>query len=413
MNIPVRWIILIGSFTAYLFDALEIVILSLALPSMRADLGVSVVQGGLLATATLLGIGASSVTVGRIADKHGRKSALLGSLALFGICTASVAVMPSFGWIMVLRLVAGFGLGGVWAIVSTYVVESWPERERGRAVAFVMSAFPVGGMLAALIAGTYASNWRGMFFVSGVGVIVPIVLIWRFFPESREWLDNVSARRAAGETPTANTREIFGRTLIRSTVLGTTVCSLALLGFWGASAWLPTFLAEDRQIPDTTVAVFISVLNLGMFFGYNVFGFIADKIGRKRALITSLLGTGLVLPLYVVAANETTLLVLGPAYAFFAVFTGILGSYLGELYPTELRATGAGFCFNVGRGISALAPLLLGYLAGTTGFAIGFALCGGLFLLAAVAVIALPERYSPVAVAPDGALSADDDGVKL
>ncbi|NKY31343.1 putative sialic acid transporter [Nocardia gamkensis] len=116
--------------------------------------------------------------------------------------------MPTFAAIILLQLIAGFGLGGVWAIVSTYVVESWPARERGRAVASVMSAFPVGGMLAALIAGTHSSDWRAMFFASGVGTIVPIALLWRFFPQSREWLDTVDARRATGAASVANTRQI-------------------------------------------------------------------------------------------------------------------------------------------------------------------------------------------------------------
>src|SRR5690242_9634354 len=104
-----------------MFDALEIVILSLALPAMRADLGLTVVQGGLLATATLLGIGASAVTTGRLADRHGRRRALLVSLGVFGVCTVLVAIAPSFEAILVLRLVSGLGLGGVWAIVVTYV----------------------------------------------------------------------------------------------------------------------------------------------------------------------------------------------------------------------------------------------------------------------------------------------------
>lgn len=401
MSTTTKWVILFGSFVAYLFDALEIVVLSLALPSMRADLGFSVVQGGLLATATLLGIGASSVSIGRLADRHGRKKALLVSLIIFGVCTTLVGFAPTLGWIMLLRVLAGFGLGGVWAIVSTYVVETWEPKYRGRAVGFVMSAFPVGGILAAGIAGVFDTDWRSMFVVAGIGTIVPIAIVLFAFSESAEWQRAVHDRATGTSDTTFRTRDLFGRDLVRSTVLGTTVCSLALLGYWGASAWLPTFLADDRGISAGTVAFFVSVLNVGMFLGYNVFGVIADKIGRKRALMISLAGTGLILPLYALATTETSLLVLGPAYAFFAVFTGILGSYLSELFPTELRATGAGFCFNVGRGVSALAPLLLGYLATSIGFAGGFVVCGVLFLTAAAVVTLLPATQN----APGGAVS--------
>lgn len=116
---------LIGSFLAYMFDALEILLLSYTLPVIRDDLGLTTTQGGLLATATLLGIGVSSVTVGWLADNYGRKRALMVSLAVFGVFTAAILVVHSFTIFLLLRFVAGLGLGGVWGVVSTYVVETW------------------------------------------------------------------------------------------------------------------------------------------------------------------------------------------------------------------------------------------------------------------------------------------------
>ncbi|WP_086668627.1 MFS transporter [Lentzea kentuckyensis] len=383
MNGSTKWVVLAGSFVAYMFDAVEILLLSFALPAIRAEFGLTTTQGGLLATATLLGIGVSSVTVGWLADNYGRKRALMVSLAVFGVFTAALAVVPGFTMFLVLRFVAGLGLGGVWGVVSTYVVETWPAGQRGRAAAFVLSSFPIGGVVAAVLSGALLPDWRLLFLVAGAGVVIPLVIVGVFFRESAEW-----ARQKS--TP-VRVKEIFSPALRGRTLLGATVAGLAMFGWWGASTWLPTYLQTVKGIPTATVALFMTVLNLGMFVGYNVFGLIADRIGRKHALVLSLAGVALTLPLYVIAADRTALLWLGPMFAFFAAFAGVFGAYLGELFPTRVRTTGAGFCFNVGRGVSAFAPLTLGALAITAGFGTGLLVCAAFIACAAVAMTFLPN----------------------
>ncbi|MEV8345135.1 MFS transporter [Streptomyces niveus] len=368
-----------------MFDALEILLLSYTLPVIRDDLGLTTTQGGLLATATLLGIGVSSVTVGWLADNYGRKRALMVSLAVFGVFTAAILVVHSFTIFLLLRFVAGLGLGGVWGVVSTYVVETWPAAKRGRAVAFVLSSFPIGGMVAATLSGALLPNWRLLFFIGGVGVVIPLVVVGLFFRESDEWVQQKS-------TPVKVT-EIFAPELRRNTVLAATVAALAMFGAWGASTWLPTYLQTDKDIPAATVAMFMTVLNLGMFVGYNVFGLIADRIGRKSALVLSLAGVALTLPLYVVASDRMTLFWLGPMFAFFAAYAGIFGVYMGELFPTRVRTTGAGFCYNIGRGVSAFAPLTLGVLAVNAGFGAGLLVCAGFMACSAIAMTFLPDQH--------------------
>ncbi|QBJ98792.1 MFS transporter [Rhodococcus sp. ABRD24] len=384
-----RWIVLIGSFIAYIFDALEVVILSIALPDIREDLGLSATQGGLMATATLLGIGASSITAGWFADNYGRKKPLLYCLLIFGAFTAAIAFIGNFWIIMLLRFISGFGLGGVWGIVSAYIVETWPAHRRGRAVAFVLSAFPIGGVLAALLARLVLPDWRLLFFISGVGVVIPLAIVAFGFKESAEW--QTARRNSTDETATVSVARIFKPDLRRTTLIGTAVCSLSLVAWWGSSTWLPTFLHEDKGVPMTTVTLLLTLLNVGMFLGYNIFGIIADKYGRKLAIIISLAGTGLTLPLYVLAGDEQSLYWLGPLFAFFVAFFGLYGSYLSEIFPTEVRTTGAGFCFNIGRGVSALAPLILGFIAGGVGLSTGLLVCASLFIVAAAMMTLMPD----------------------
>lgn len=390
-----RWVVLGGCFLAYLFDALEIVLLSMALPAIRTDMGLSATQGGLLATATLVGIGVSSVLGGYLADNFGRKKALLASLVTFGTFTAAISVVPNFEVFLLLRFLAGIGLGSVWSVVSAYVVETWPEKSRGRAAAFVISAFPAGGAMAATISGWFLPDWRLMFLVAGIAVVLPVTVVALFFKESVSW----QAERTHDAGDTVSVRDVLGPSLRRTTLLATLMAALALTGYWGATTWLPTYLTTERGLPSTSVAVFITILNLGMFLGYNGFGFLADHIGRHRTIVLTLLGVSVTLPIYALTTHQASLLWLGPLFGAFTAFFGLFGSYLGELFPTRSRATGAGFCFNVGRGVSALAPFALADLATTIGFSGGLIVCAGFFALAALVALTLPRTGTTAAAA--------------
>jgi hypothetical protein len=128
-----------------------------------------------------------------------------------------------------------------------------------------------------------------------------------------------------------------------------------------------------------------------MFAGYQVFGFLAYKIGARKALIVNFIGGAVMVPIYASVTDPTLLLWLGPLMAFFFTYSGIFGSYFAKLYPTHVCSLGAGFCFDVGRGISALSPFLLGFIAARFSLAAGIALCGGSFALAGVMMLFLPE----------------------
>ncbi|AJG19394.1 MFS transporter [Cupriavidus basilensis] len=392
-----KWRVLLGCFLSYMFDAVDILILAIAMPAVTASLHISQAQAGLLVTATLLGIGLSSVVMGRLADTRGRRTALLLSLVIFGVLTMVTAAATDWRQILLLRFLSGLGLGGVWSAAAAHVNETWPAHRRGRATAFVLSSFSVGATVAALAAAWLlpAYGWRMLFLVCGAAVGIAIVYVWLCVPESAVWRQQ-RARGAAGEARagSGSLAELFAPGMLRITLLGTTTSALALSAYWGASTWLPTFLVRERGLDVATMASFVAVLNVGMFLGYNVFGVLADRIGKQRAVIASLVGSGLMLPVYTAVTDHTALLALGPVFAFFMAFAGLVGSYFSELFPTHIRATGAGFCFNVGRGISAFAPLALGSAATAFGFAPSIALCGGLFLLSAGVVTLLPRAVA-------------------
>lgn len=388
-----KWRVLIGSFLSYTFDALDILVLIIALPSIQETMQISASQAGLMVTATLLGIGVSSFMMGGLADTIGRKKALLTSLLIFGLLTIAIAATTNWKQILALRFLAGLGLGGVWGIVAAHVHETWPAHQRGRATAFVLSSFSIGSGLAALLAAGLLDTfgWRTLFVLSGTLVIIPILYVALHVPESASWLEKKEKQQHSRAQSSASIKLLFEAGLAKKTILGATASALALIGYWGAMTWIPTFLINYHGLQPSTMASFVAIMNAGAFVGYNLFGWLADLFGKKLIIIFSLAGSGMMLPIYMSIDQYVALLLLGPVFAFFLSFVGIFGSYFAELYPTHLRASGAGFCFNFGRGLSAFSPLILGSLASSLGLSVSISLCGGLFILAAVAVYALPQ----------------------
>ncbi|WP_369308858.1 MFS transporter [Providencia rettgeri] len=389
-NPKVKWHVLIGGFFGYMFDAVDILLLAVAMPVIIADLGISTADGGLLATATMVGIGLSSIVVGWCADTYGRRKTLFWSLMLFSVLTAAIAFTNTWFEILVLRFLAGLGLGGVWSIIVAYIAETWPAKQRGRAASFVLSSFPAGAGLAAFLAYLIipAYGWRAL-FLCGAGAIFAAFYFLIFVPESESWKKEKAAQAKRGER--IRISEIFSKEMARNTLLATTVASFGLIGYWGCTTWLPMFLTKERGLTMESMSLFFVVLNIGMFVGYNVFGVMADKIGRRNAIIISFIGTAITLPIYVNMTSHTALLVMGPVYAFFTAFVGLMGSYFPELFPTRVRTIGAGFCFNIGRGISAFAPFVMGFIALSYGLVTGLIICAVFFCLAGLMMFTLPD----------------------
>lgn len=392
-----KWVVLFGSFIVYLFDALEISVLSFALPSLSAELGIETFQAGLLATATLLGMGVGGPMMGWLADARGRRTALIVCMTIFVVLTSVIYFVPNYSVFLTLRFLAGIGLGGVWSILSAFVHEAWPAERRGFAVTFVLAAFPFGALVAAQLSSLLMPDWRLLFLVSGLGGLLPLLIIVFLFKESEEWKEGRQRflqrqhSRSAEDEPGAAIGEIFKGSNLRITVVASAVAALAFVGYYGVTTWLPSYLENERNLDAQTVGQYMTWLNLGMFVGYLVFGWLADKAGKRFALCLSLFGAGVLMPVYGLVTDQTALLWLGPLYAFFMVFAGLFGPYLGSLYPTEMRATGAGFCFNVGRGISAFAPVLLGALAAVATLSAGLVVSGILFLIGAGLMLLLPK----------------------
>jgi MFS family permease len=391
-----KWHVLVGCFVAYLFEGMDIVMLAVALPMIIDELQISKSDAGLLFTATLLGVGAAGLVMGWFTDTYGRRKGLLVTLISFSVLTVGIAFATSLTQIMVMRFLAGLGLGGIYGVVSSYVSETWPPAQRSRAVAFVLSSFSVGAGFASAAGALLIPQfgWRSLFLLGVLG------LLWAFYiyfycPESEIWKDTHVAQKT-GEQKTKHSAgsfgEIFSGDLFWKTVLGTLASLFALTAYWGVTTWLPAFLVTERGLSVGMMGIFFAVLNVGMFIGYNVFGYLSDVYGKKLIILVSFAGAVLTLPIYVWAENHTLLFCLGLLYGFFIAFSGLFGAYFAEFYPARIRTTGTGFCFNVSRGLSAFAPFLLGFLATSYSLAFAIGLCAVFYVLAAVCIALIPSE---------------------
>ena len=173
---------------------------------------------------------------------------------------------------------------------------------------------------------------------------------------------------------------LFGPALWRRTVLATLLAGSVQFGYWGLFFWLPSFLATPIDQGGAGMTILRSMswiipMQIGAYLGYFSFGFIADRLGRRRTFALFLCVAALLVPIYgQLARSPTVLLLLGPllgfaGHGFFSVF----GSFLGELFPTAARATGQGLAYNAGRGLGALAPFTIGAIATMPQFGIGTA----------------------------------------
>jgi MFS family permease len=351
---------------------------------------------GLPNTFMLLASGIGGVLFGLIADRIGRKRALMLSILTYSVCSLGTGLSNSLVLLIFFRFVLGLGMGGEWNTGATLVAETWPMHLRARAIAIVQSAWAWGLAAAAvvtwLVLEKFHQDWRAVFLV---GVLPALVTLWirTSVPESEMWKQQRDHSR-----PVAPFSEVFSARLRRQTVFLLLLNVFGLFAWWGLFTWIPPYLTLSLERGGrgfglmSTTWLLVTLNLVGMFPGYLFYGWVADKLGRKRSLILYTLCAAALIPLYAVARQQWIILVLGALIGFFGTGffagSGIIGS---ELFPTRIRARALGFTYNGARAISCLAPFTIGWVADRKGLSAAFILCAIAFVLTAAMASQLPE----------------------
>jgi len=285
-------------------------------------------------------------------------------------------------------------MGGEWASGAALVSETWPDRHRGKALAFMQSSWAIGYALATLVSWfiqrQLGLDWRAVFFV---GILPALLTVWirGRVAEPEIW------RRAKTAAPTMSVAGALRGPMLGITVALAAMNACTLFAYWGFNTWVPTYLSSPASaggigLGTDTMSLLVYANQVGTWFGYVTFGFVSDQVGRKRTYIAYLLIAAALIWAYTSTRNVWVLLALGPVASFFATghFSGF-GVVTAELYPTSIRATLQGLTYNSGRIVSAAAPWLVGAVARSHGFSIALSISAAAFLCAAACWIFIPE----------------------
>jgi MFS family permease len=382
---------LVAGGLGWMLDAMDVMLYSMVLAHLVRDLGMGKGTAGLLNSITLVASAGGGLLFGFLADRLGRKRALMSSILVYSVASGACGLSRTVVELGIFRLILGLGMGGEWATGAALIAETWPAEHRGKALGLMQSTWAIGEMIAAGVTGAVLPRfgWRAVFFV---GVLPALAVFWirREVPESQAWLEH---RR---EEP-ASLRVLWRKDIRWHGLLATATNACTMFGYWGLFTWIPAFLSlpveqGGRGLNILKTTTWLLVMGVGKWLGYTVFGFFADSFGRRKCYVFYLLMAAALVPLYGMTASPAWLLVLGPFVAFFGTgyFSGF-SAIASELFPTEIRATAMGLSYNVGRGLSSAAPFAVGALAVSYGLGSAFLLQAGAFSLAALLALGLPE----------------------
>jgi MFS family permease len=385
---------LVAATAGWMLDAMDVMLYAFALGQIRAEFGLTAAQAGALASVTLVASAAGGIGAGVLADRYGRARVLRFAVLTYSVFTALTATAGSVWQLVLWRTLLGFGMGGEWSAGSVLVAETWPSEHRGKAIGVMQSGWAVGYILAAGLAALVLPRWGWRpLFLFGLAPAALAFWIRRRVPEPEIWRP-----RSADTHWSAALRAMARPPLLARTVTATAIATFLLFAYWGLFTWVPAFLAAPVDQGGAGLSVvrssgWIVPMQLGALAGYLSFGFLADRLGRRPVFLAFVLSSAVLVPLYGGAARDpVALMALGPLIGFFGHgYFSVFGAMLAELYPTAIRGTAQGFCYNAGRAVSALAPVSIGAIADARGLgaALGFT---ALFYLGAGALIwRLPE----------------------
>jgi MFS family permease len=401
MNVPERrtfWACAAG----WALDGMDFMIYPLVIGTIITMWKVDPGTAGLAGTVTLLASAVGGWLGGYLADRIGRVKTLQLTILWFSVFSLVCAFVQNFDQLLIARAILGLGFGGEWAAGAVLMGESIRAQYRGRAVGSVQSGWAIGwgfAVLAQAVLFSYLppeTAWRWMFAIGALPALLTFFLR-RYVEEPEIAVATLAKQKASGDRP--GLYEIFSGPILKTTILASLAITGCQGGYYAITFWVPRFLTTERKLSVVSSTGYLAALIIGSFVGYLVGAWLADKIGRRKLFLYMSLGAIAIIIVYTqLPLTNGILWILGFPLGFFAsaYFSGI-GAFLTELYPTRLRGSGQGFCYNFGRGIGALFPFLVGALSSTTSLgnaiAIFAVLAYGLFFLAA---FALPETRGRV-----------------
>lgn len=412
--------LLLGSGVGWALDAMDIGLVSFIIAALAVHWELDTSTTSWIASIGFVGMAVGASVGGLLADRIGRRQVFAATLLVYGVATGASALAGSVAVLMALRFVTGLGLGAELPVASTLVSEFAPRKVRGRMVVLLEAFWAVGWILAALI-GTFVvsrgdTGWRWGLALGAVPAVYALA-VRLGLPESVRFLESrgrhaeaediVRSFEAQAEAPLddappdapldeaspATTRGgLWGAVLRRRTLAFWTVWFCISLAYYGAFIWIPSLLVGQGFTLVKSFG-FTLVITLAQLPGYAAAAWLIERWGRRVTLAVFLAGSAAAALLFGLSAAEWQIIVAGCLLSFFNLGAwGALYAIGPELYPTSIRATGAGAGAAFGRVGSFIAPLLVPPLLSAGGSIAVFALFAAAFAVACAAALTLPEQ---------------------
>lgn len=381
----------IGAAVGYAMDGFDLLIIGFALTAISATFHLSDTQAGSLSTFTLVGAVVGGVTFGILSDYLGRVRVLTWSILIFAVFTGLSATAWNYESLLAFRVLAGIGLGGEFGVGMTLAAEAWPAKRRARATAWVANGWQAGTLLASATAAILIpiGGWR-LLFVVGIFPAIIAYLLRRRLHEP-EMFTQLKAERTKTEFPV---RKLFADVRTARTTIGLLVLtSVQNFGYYGVITWMPTYLSRSVGSSFNKSVAWTAVTVIGMIIGVFIFGKMCDTVGRRKSFFTFEVGAIIAVLVYANLSSSTALLFGGLVMGVF--INGAMGGFgalLAELYPTEARATAQNVLWNLGRGVAGFAPLIIAAVETSHGFPFAISTLAGIYVLAMLALLVIPER---------------------
>ena len=415
--------LLTGSGLGWALDAMDVGLISFILAALTQEWGLAKPEAGWVASVGFIGMALGATLGGLLADRLGRRRVFAMTLLVYGIATGASALVGGLAMLLVLRFFVGLGLGAELPVVSTYVSEFAPARIRGRLIVILEAFWALGWTAAALIGylviPASADGWRWAFALGAIPAVYALIVRWRL-PESPRWLAlrgriseaekvvvsfeldaGIVAGPAIRKEPPS--RAITATTRARVTTLWhpefrlRTVCLWIVwlcvnFAYYGAFIWIPSLLV-DAGFDLVRSFGFTLVITLAQLPGYAVAAWLIEVWGRRSTLSVFLIGSAASALFFGTASSPGAIIASGMALSFFNLGAwGALYAITPEIYPTSLRATGAGWAAGVGRIASIVAPLAVPAMLLLGGAPFVFVVFGVCFVVAAAATWGLSDR---------------------
>src|ERR1700757_3895115 len=399
-----QWFAWWAAWMGWTLDAFDFTVFLLIMLPISREFGVPLTDVAFVLSVTLWMRLIGAVRSGWLADRVGRKIPLMISILGYSACNFIAGFSPSLMFLLIFRALLGIFMGAEWPAGAALAMESWPIRSRGFMSGVLQGSWGIGFALSSLIfwLGFDRFGWRGMLWV-GVVPALSVVYIRYFVKEPEVWVENRRLQRTQQREVRAPLIKIFQRGMLGNTLLACWWMASNFVLYYSIWALFATHLQQDLKLSTMGTAVPFMLANILSFLGMCFWGWTADIIGRRWAMIIPGAIAIFVAPIYLFTVDPFWITVgFGLQGAFGGALYSQLPSYLSERFPTEVRATASAFCYHQGAILGGLVAPVLAFFA--VNFNMGYAIpmLVGTVVAAVSVVVALllsPETKGTVLVA--------------